>query len=254
MTVFPIPAFSDNYIWAIVDEEAKLFDCVDPGEAGPVLNYAQSNNLSLRAILLTHHHDDHIGGVGDLIKAFPSCEVYAPNDSRISNSKNVVTKNDTVQLGKNQYQVLSNPGHTATHISFFEPKQGWLFSGDTLFSAGCGRVFDGTMEQLHQSLLMFKDLPPSTKVFCGHEYTRQNLKFAQTVEPQNTNIKSYIEQLQQQTQLCSLPSTINLERLVNPFFRTNEPDVIEFAQNHGANSAESLDVFRVLRNEKDAFK
>lgn len=254
MTVFPIQAFSDNYIWAIVDEEAKLFDCVDPGEAGPVLKFAQTNHLSLRAVLLTHHHDDHIGGVGELIKAYPSCTVYAPDDSRIPNSKKSMKKNDTVRIGQYQYQVLSNPGHTSSHISFFEPKQGWLFCGDTLFSAGCGRVFDGTMEELHQSLLMFKNLPPETKVYCGHEYTRQNLRFAQTVEPENQEIKRYAEKLEHQTALCSLPSTIDIERSINPFFRTDIPAVKKFAINHGALSSESLDVFRILRNEKNIFK
>lgn len=254
MSVLPISAFTDNYIWAIVDADSKLFDCVDPGEAGPVLEFAKTHKLLLRSILLTHHHNDHIGGVGELIKIFPSCEVYGPEDSRIPYSSKLVKKDDVIHLGPYQYKVLSNPGHTSTHISYLEPKEGWLFCGDTLFSAGCGRVFDGTMEELHQSLLMFKKLPKSTKIYCGHEYTIQNLGFAQAVEPKNSEIKCYTEKLKQQKERCTLPSTIEQEHLINPFFRTDANEVKEFAMHHGSLSNESLEVFRTLRNEKNIFK
>lgn len=253
MNVFPIPAFSDNYIWVIIDNSLKVFDCIDPGDAEPVLNFAHTNQLTLRTILLTHHHDDHIGGVNKLIKAFPSCWVYGPEDPRIPTLTNTVKANDSISVGQHQYQVLSNPGHTSTHISYYEAKQGWLFCGDTLFSAGCGRVFDGTMEQLHQSLLMFKKLPPKTQVFCAHEYTRQNVRFAQSVEPGNQILKDYAHQLNNQSELCSLPSTIGLERSINPFLRTEIPEVKQYAQTHGSLSSDSLEVFRTLRNQKNIF-
>ncbi len=253
MTVYPIPAFLDNYIWAMIDKKAGVFDCVDPGEAEPVNAFAKTHHLKLRTILLTHHHNDHIGGVGQLIKKYPSCVVYGPHDDRIPYVTNHVQANQTVQVGHYSFQVLSNPGHTSTHISYYEPLQGWLFCGDTLFSAGCGRVFDGTMEELHQSMLLFKQLPPATQIFCAHEYTQQNLRFAQTVEPENSAIKDHMHNLKQQSTSCSLPSSLALELSINPFLRTEHKEVINYALQHGALSPVSLEVFKILRNQKNSF-
>ena len=253
MKVLPVRAFLDNYIWIIIDEATKVFDCVDPGEAKPVLQWAASNGYNLRAILLTHHHQDHIGGVPDLIKAFPKCTVYGPDDSRIPNVHKTVREQDTFTLGSHHFKVLSNPGHTSTHISYYEPQEEWVFCGDTLFSAGCGRVFDGTMEELHESMLMFKKLPPTTRVFCGHEYTQQNLGFALSVEPENKTVQDYLGRLNKQTIHCTLPSTIGMELLINPFLRTDAEEVQAYAQNHGAANTDSLNVFRILRNQKNVF-
>lgn len=254
MPIIPISAFTDNYIWAIVDEEAGVFDCVDPGEAGPVLHFAQSRQLQLRSILLTHHHDDHIGGVGTLIRHAPACLVYGPNDPRIPYVNHKVKEHQIIQVGHYSFQILYNPGHTSTHISYYEPNEGWLFCGDTLFSAGCGRVFDGTLNELHQSIQLFKSLPPTTKVFCAHEYTEQNLRFARTVEPNNQFALDYMNKLHRQPTHCTLPSTIEIEHFINPFFRTNQPEVQTYAQHHGAMSKDSLEVFRILRKQKNAFK
>ena len=252
--VIPIPAFSDNYIWAIIGDEPGVFDCIDPGEAEPVIHFAKTNQLKLRTVLLTHHHHDHIGGVTDLRKAYPDSIIYGPNDSRIPYLTRTVGEHQSLKIGALTIDVLFNPGHTSTHISYYEPRQEWLFCGDTLFSAGCGRVFDGTMEQLHHSLNQFKKLPQSTKIFCGHEYTRQNLRFALTVEPQNQNVIDYIKQLTHQKLGCSLPSNLGLELTVNPFLRTDKPAVIEYALNHDAHSSDSLEVFTVLRNQKNSFQ
>lgn len=253
MAVLPIPAFLDNYIWTIIDKESGMFDCVDPGEADPVLNFAQSNQLKLRTILLTHHHNDHVGGVDLLIKKFPSCIVYGPNDHRIPFITEHVQANQIIKVGKHSFHILFNPGHTSTHISYYEPHQGWLFCGDTLFSAGCGRVFDGTMEELHQSMLLFKKLPPATKIFCAHEYTLQNLRFAQSVEPLNETVKQHAQMLKKQITPCSLPSTLKLELEINPFLRTEMNHVVDYALEHGATSSASLDVFKTLRNQKNTF-
>ncbi|STX63002.1 hydroxyacylglutathione hydrolase [Legionella moravica] len=252
--VIPIPAFSDNYIWALTGDKSGVFDCVDPGEAEPVLDFAKTNQLKLRTIFLTHHHNDHIGGVNELHRAFPDSIVYGPNDSRISYLTHTVHEHQTIPLETATIHVLYNPGHTSTHVSYYEPQQGWLFCGDTLFSAGCGRVFDGTMEQLHHSLNLFKKLPESTKIYCGHEYTQQNLRFALTVEPQNQDIADYLNQLVHQKKTCSLPSNLGLELSVNPFLRTDKKAVIEYALKHGANSSDSLEVFGVLRQQKNSFQ
>ena len=254
MSVLPVSAFFDNYIWTITDENKGAFDCVDPGEAEPILQFALNNALKLRAILLTHHHHDHIGGVGELIKAYPSCTVYGPNDPRIPYVNVHVHEHQTVKVGECIFKILFNPGHTSSHISYYESQREWLFCGDTLFSAGCGRVFDGTLEQLHQSLNLFKTLPTTTKIFCAHEYTQQNLRFAQTVEPNNPTIQNYLQKLKDHPQTCTLPSTLAQELLINPFLRTDKPKVQKYAMQHGALSKHSLDVFRILRREKNLFK
>lgn len=253
MTILPIAAFLDNYIWAIIDEGAGVFDCVDPGDADPVLHFARTRQLKLRSILLTHHHADHIGGVSKLIKCNSSCIVYGPEDSRIPFVTVRVHEHQKIQVGHCVFTILFNPGHTSSHISYYEARQEWLFCGDTLFSAGCGRVFDGTLEQLHQSLHLFKSLPSSTQIFCAHEYTLQNLRFAETVEPNNAQVTHYIQKLSNHSKSCTLPSTLDLERSINPFLRTNEPEVVKFAERHGARSNQSLEVFRVLRDEKNRF-
>lgn len=252
--IIPLPAFTDNYIWILTDENQDVFDCVDPGDAAPVLAYAQQEQCALRAILLTHHHPDHCAGVQKLQVQFPNCVVYGPQDARIPFVTHPVQENDRVSLGSNCFNVLSIPGHTSSHICYYEKQQGWLFCGDTLFSAGCGRVFDGTLEQLEQSIERLKTLPTTTQIFCGHEYTRQNLRFAKTVEPMNQNIQRYANHLDKNIQSCSLPSTIALEHDINPFFRTQTPEVIAFAKHHGAASTDALNVFKTLRQAKDSFK
>lgn len=254
MDIIPISAFTDNYIWALIDKGARVFDCVDPGDAQPVLQFAHEHQLELRSILITHHHNDHIGGVHQLKQHYPSCVIYAPVDPRITLVTVSVTKDQMIQVGKHSFQILSNPGHTSSHISYFEPNEQWLFCGDTLFSAGCGRVFDGTMEQLHQSMLLFKSLPKTTKVFCAHEYTQQNLRFAQAVEPDNAEINHYLHQIQERPFSCTLPSILQQELLINPFLRTDVQTVQHYAHQHGAHSNDSLDIFRVLREQKNQFK
>lgn len=251
--VVALNAFKDNYIWCILDNERKVFDCVDPGDAKPVMDFIASAGMTLRNILLTHHHNDHIGGVGELIKAFPNVMVYGPEDARIPYVTKTVKAQEALTLNNQIYQVLSNPGHTSSHISYYEPEKGWLFCGDTLFSAGCGRVFDGTLEQLHASLLLFKQLPSSTLVFCAHEYTRQNMAFALTVEPTNSKLQECAKKLNEPSELRSIPSTMDIECQINPFLRTDAPEVIHYAKNHGASNIGSLEVFRVLREQKNLF-
>lgn len=252
MKVLPIPAFKDNYIWIIVDEENKTVICIDPGDANPVINFINVQSLELIAVILTHHHNDHIGGVAELLDAFPTILVYGPEDPRIPHLTHVINSQTELALLSCHFQILETPGHTSTHISLYEPYYEWLFCGDTLFSAGCGRVFDGTIEQLYDSLNKLKALPEQTKVFCAHEYTRQNLRFAALVEPANAIIQEYITLLNQDVQ-CSLPSTIALEREINPFLRTNSGESKSYTEQQGNKNTDPFSVFKQLRADKDAF-
>lgn len=253
MNILALPAFTDNYIWLLVDNTTRMFDCIDPGDAKPVIEWAAANRFNLRSILLTHHHADHIGGTSKLLEHFPDRTVYGPKDNRIPHITLFAQIGDSISLSDYHFHVLATPGHTSSHISYYEPEHSLLFCGDTLFSAGCGRVFDGTMEELHQSLQLFKELPPQTKVFCAHEYTLQNLRFAQSVEPENQEIQHYLAKCLHKPGQCTLPSTITLERLTNPFLRTNIKAVQEYASNHGAEDTSSLSVFRTLREQKNRF-
>lgn len=252
MDVVAVAALSDNYIWLIIDKRNRTAICVDPGEAQPVINFLQQEKLALQAILLTHHHYDHVGGVAALLNKMPGIEVYGPNDSRIAELTMPLQENSVLSLLGCNFHILSTPGHTATHVCIYEPKQGWLFCGDTLFSAGCGRVFDGTLEDLYQSLQKLQKLPDNTKVYCAHEYTRKNLRFASTVEPDNMAIKEHIKRLPEAS-ACSLPSTIGLEKKINPFFRTEEEKLKKYAHLRGQEKVDSLSVFKQLREDKDNF-
>ena len=253
MKVIPVSALSDNYIWLIEGMNKQQVICVDPGDASPVLEVLKEKNLTLEAILLTHHHFDHIGGTAGLLKAYPHLSVYGPKDMRIPYVTHTLQGGDILALDSYQFTILSTPGHTSTHICFYEPQQKWLFCGDTLFSAGCGRVFDGSIEALHDSLQMLKTLPDDTQAYCAHEYTQQNLRFAATVEPNNPAIYHHLQKLLNQVPPCSLPSTITLEKQINPFFRTQVAAVKEYAKLKGCQEQDSLSVFREIRAEKDKF-
>ncbi|KTC78381.1 hydroxyacylglutathione hydrolase [Legionella brunensis] len=252
MKVLPLSAFHDNYIWLLIEGKGNTAFCVDPGDAKPVLDYVNEHALQLKAIVLTHHHYDHIGGVSELVNAFPNIEVYGPEDARIHYITHTLTGSTKLSLLSCNFQIIETPGHTATHISLYEPNHGWLFCGDTLFSAGCGRVFDGTIEELYGSLNQLKGLPDQTKVFCAHEYTRQNLRFAAHIEPNNLTIHNYAAQLSENNH-CSLPSTIALEKEINPFLRSDQEEVKNYAKLRNNKNTNSFFVFKQLRADKDNF-
>ncbi|KTC93789.1 hydroxyacylglutathione hydrolase [Legionella drozanskii] len=253
MKVIPVPAFTDNYIWLIIDTNKGQAVCVDPGEAKPVLAFLAEENLELQAILLTHHHFDHIGGTAELLEANPGIAVYGPKDSRIPHITHTLQDKNILELNSYHFTILATPGHTSTHLCLHEPNHSWLFCGDTLFSAGCGRVFDGTLEDLHRSLQKIKNLADETKVYCAHEYTLQNLRFAATVEPDNLAAQTLMQKLLNQENPCSLPSTIAIEKQINPFLRTEEAAVKNYAMHKGSQNDHSLSVFKQLRAEKDRF-
>src|ERR1700691_4572042 len=227
-----VRAFSDNYIWLIEAPENRLI-AVDPGEAAPLRAELKRSGSSLAAILLTHHHPDHIGGVAELLAAGP-VRVIGPADTRIPVAVETVGDGDRCEfpdLGLG-FDILHVPGHTFSHIAFFG--HGALFCGDTLFSAGCGRMFEGTPTQMNASLDRLGALPPDTRVFCGHEYTAANLRFALTVDPGNREALEYQAKVQRVRAQGnpSLPSTMALEVRVNPFLRCDDPVVAAAADAH----------------------
>lgn len=255
--VHPISAFNDNYLWAITHEGSTDCVIVDPGSADEVLAFLTEKQLTLAAILVTHHHQDHIGGVTKLMKHFPNVDVYGPTKE----AQKVVTiplkENDTVfieSLGLS-LNVLDVPGHTLGHIAYVDEYS--LFCGDTLFAAGCGRMFEGTPDMFESSLSKLKALPPKTNIYCAHEYTLSNLKFAKAVEPNSSDLDHRIIVCKQQrhNNQPTLPSTISQELTTNPFFRLTHTDVVQslnvkfdlaLSNNHVEN-------FSWLRQWKDVF-
>lgn len=252
--ILPVPAFRDNYIWLMHNAASAV--AVDPGDAQPVLQALAERGLTLTDILITHHHADHIGGIDELRQRFPAVAVYAPQAERISGTTVALAGNETISLAALQLelQVLTLPGHTLGHIGYYGANL--LFCGDTLFGAGCGRLFEGTPPQMFGSLQRLARLPAATRIYCTHEYTTANLRFAATVEPDNPAIVQRIARVSElrRAGLPSLPSTIEDELASNPFLRCDSPVVIKSVYNHtGAQPATAVEVFAALRQWKDTF-
>jgi hydroxyacylglutathione hydrolase len=254
LNVEPIPAFDDNYIWLLREADRAGVAVVDPGDADPVIERLRAAGLDLAAVLITHHHQDHIGGVADLLAHWPDALVAAPNDRRIAKATRRVGEGDSVAIPgfETRFDVIEVPGHTSTHIAYLA--DGVLFCGDTLFAAGCGRVFDGTFEQLAASLRRISELPPRTLCYCAHEYTLANLGFAAWVEPDSTALADRTEQARRLRDAGepTVPSTLALELATNPFLRTAEPAVISAAEGFaGERLTDQTAVFSALRRWKD---
>lgn len=246
-------ALSDNYIWTASDDDGGNALIVDPSEAAPVLAAADAG-LRPVAVLLTHHHHDHIGGVPDLLARWPGLPVFAPHDERIPPGYRRVRDGDTVEAGPWRFDALAVPGHTASHVAFHG--HGLLFCGDTLFSLGCGRLFEGTPAQMHASLNRLAALSPETRVCCGHEYTLANGAFAHVVEPGNPALRRRIEEAQamRETGRPTLPSTIGTERDTNPFLRVDAAEVRASVAAHlGHAPGDAVATFAALRRWKDGF-
>jgi hydroxyacylglutathione hydrolase len=256
MKLIPVPAFSDNYLWLWQSGSDAIV--VDPGDADPVLQALSDQKATLRAILVTHHHADHVGGVAKL-QAATGARVLAPAADGLSFEHEPLQGGDAVELLGVTVQVLDVPGHTAGHIAYWIPASPLgpvLFCGDTLFSGGCGRIFEGTPAQLLQSLDTLAALPADTLVCCAHEYTLSNLAFAKAVEPANAALMQYDAacQAMREAGRPTLPSSIGLERLVNPFLRSREHSVVAAVQRHDPAARDDVAIFAALRGWKNNFK
>lgn len=249
-----LPAFTDNYIWLLQDHRNHCCAVVDPGDASPVLTWLEQHpGWRLSDILITHHHHDHVGGV-ERLKQHSGATVHGPAQEKIPARDNALDDNDQLQILGWDFTVLAVPGHTLGHIAYYH--RGLLFCGDTLFAAGCGRLFEGTPEQMHHSLSRLAALPDDTLVYCTHEYTLGNLRFAQAVEPDNPDIAQRLEKVVQMREqgVMTLPSTLALERLTNPFLRTGETSVKQKAdERNGQDNPSQSAVFAALRAWKDKF-
>ena len=251
--VVPLRAFADNYIWTIRD--AGFAAVVDPGDAQPVLDYLAREKLQLVAILNTHHHADHVGGNAALL-AKTKVPVYGPHDARIPEVSVRLADGQRFTLPHFNIDIetLEIPGHTRTHIAFHGDDL--LFCGDTLFAAGCGRLFEGTPRQMHDSLTRLARLPDATRVYCGHEYTLANLKFARAAEPDNRRLPELEARMQalRAADQPTLPSTIAQEKATNPFLRVDEPAIMHSASTRAAKKLmDPVSVLAEIRDWKNSF-
>lgn len=257
MEILRIPALSDNYIFLLYDQNQQIAAVVDPAEYEPVAKILQDFDLNLVAIFNTHHHGDHVGANKQLKAAFPDLCIYggAEDRGRIPGQERFLQDGDRVEFAGRMAEVFFVPGHTKAHIAYYFPPAendsiGELFCGDTLFAGGCGRLFEGTPADMVKSLTKLRNLPDQTRVWCAHEYTLSNLKFALTVEARNENLQErYLEVQQQRSQeIATIPSILGLEKLTNPFLRWDAPELQK-----AMNSDEPVQVFGRLRGKKDVF-
>ncbi|WP_159714487.1 hydroxyacylglutathione hydrolase [Blochmannia endosymbiont of Camponotus nipponensis] len=251
MNIIRIPALTTNYIWLLYNYRNECI-IIDPGETIQILNILNKFKFKLRAILLTHNHSDHVNGVDTLIQYFPKTTVYGPMETKNSGAKILVSEGDYFTLLQKKFTVLNLSGHTLGHIGFYsEP---WLFCGDTVFSAGCGKIYDGTIRHMYESFIKIKNLPHNTLIFSGHEYTLSNLKFATFVLPQDQFITNYYKKIikLRENNQPTVPTTIKLELTINPFFRCNHLD-IKKSLNLSPDIKEEWQIFYELRKKKDSF-
>lgn len=257
--IIPIRALKDNYIWTLLDKTTKKAFVVDPGDANPVIETMEKLQFTLAGILLTHHHADHSGGINELLDYAGSIPVIASHKSPIKTINRHVKNGDEVIFSNFRLQVMEIPGHTLDHIAYYTISRNpnLLFSGDTLFSAGCGRIFEGTPEMMFNSLNKLLQLNDKTKLYCGHEYTLANLRFSHEVEPNNKDIANKIEAATKigERNGCTLPSTLRDEKTFNPFLRFENTDVIRAAEKYAGKKLNNpVEVFTVIREWKNNWR
>jgi hydroxyacylglutathione hydrolase len=249
-----ISAFEDNYIWAMHNEAHAVV--VDPGDAEPVLSFLASHGLELTAILCTHRHHDHIGGIAKLCSVY-NLPVYGRQHSKNPQISHDLKEGDQLKLDEFGlvFDIMEVPGHVDDHIAYYSANPGILFCGDVLFGAGCGKNFEGPVEQLHRSLQRFSRLPENTLAYCAHEYTASNLGFAKVCDPDNPGVQERIEETQalREKNLSTVPFTISRELATNPFMRCNDPAVLRSLQKQGYEVHDELSAFTALRDWRDRF-
>ena len=248
-----LPCLSDNYAFLIIEEEQKKAMLVDAPESGPIMDYLDTNGLKLDYILLTHHHDDHILGVSDLVNTYGCKVVGASEDEQRLPELNMQVKGeDRIKLSNLTFEIFDVPGHTVGHIAFYCEEIGALFSGDSLMAMGCGRLFEGTPKQMWESLKKLMTLDPKTKIYSGHEYTENNAHFCLTIEPENENLKLRIEEIKKlrSTNTPTIPSLLSDELNTNTFLRA---DLDEVKENIKLDGLDALEVFTEIRKRKDNF-
>ena len=257
--VTPIHAFRDNYIWCITRKDTNECIIVDPGDASPVIAYCEQHNKKICAILITHHHADHIGGVSGLVHSqymVSNATIYGPEETPCSHINHRCREGEQIDIPPLNItlSILEVPGHTMDHIAYYN--QDWLFCGDTLFSCGCGRLFEGTPEIMFHSLRKIHALDDNTQVFCAHEYTQSNIDFALTIEPNNTALQQYANHVKRlrENQQETLPSTIGLEKDVNPFLRWHDAQLKENLSRHWqCEVSDDIETLAMTRRWKDTF-
>ena len=263
--ILPVPAFADNYIWLLLDRERRRAAVVDPGDAAPVAAALDAAGLELAVVLITHHHPDHVGGLPALRSAWPAMVVHGPASTKAAGIDRRWQAGDEVELDgfDARFSVLEVPGHTLDHIAWFAPRVGpvdprpVLFCGDTLFAGGCGRVFEGTAAQMHASLARLAGLPDDTLVYCAHEYTASNLRFARAAEPDNAALAAREQAVlaRRAEGVPTVPSTIAVERATNPFLRSDVPALRAAAGARLGRPPEGpVEVFAAVRQWKDGFR
>lgn len=255
LEILELSAFTDNYIWLLLNPEQKRCAVVDPGDARPVIDWLTAHpQWTLGEVLITHHHSDHVDGIDEL-KLRHNLRVIGPASEHIPNLDLFVSDRDEFQMLGQNVCVIAVPGHTLDHVAFFLPDELVLFSGDTLFAAGCGRLFEGTAGQMLDSLNRLAALPDDTRIYCAHEYTLANLNFARAVEPNNKQIVNRLVVVASaRTGACTLPSTIGLEKATNPFLRTSIPTVRTASQHYAQTNIETpAECFHALREWKNGF-
>jgi len=256
LCIDPIPAFADNYLWLLSCETSSNAWVVDPGDAQPVLETLHKKNLRLEGVLLTHHHPDHDGGIPVLRQHFPNLRVAASQNSRSPHGTEIFKDGDQLAILGTLFQVMAVPGHTLDHIAFYSPGQEALFCGDTLFAGGCGRLFEGTPNEMYDSLQKIAALPSNTRIYCAHEYTEANLRFACAVETANPVLlerQKKVRCLRQEGE-PTIPSLLAEELATNPFLRCHEAGLVEAARQYcGAPVAAGPESFAVLRQWKNVF-
>ncbi|SDW63560.1 hydroxyacylglutathione hydrolase [Marinobacter mobilis] len=263
LSISAIPAFNDNYIWCLADSSSGKAMVVDPGDAGPVIDHLSQHGLTLDAILVTHHHPDHVGGIRKLIQTLGAVRTIAPANSPFTSASETVAAGDSVSWHELTFRVMEVPGHTLDHIAYFcpTPVDGHpvLFCGDTLFVCGCGRLFEGSPAQMRHSLAQLRQLPDDTGVYCAHEYTLANLNYARNLLPGDEGLAAFEAECEQlrASNKATVPGLLGREKQLNPFLRWDDPEVIAAATNYAREQGLECDtpdaVFAAVRHGKDHF-